>query len=456
MAVIQSPSDATHLAEVTAGGDLQVRTPIDATLAGYVKLLDSEGAPILTTENGALDVSQDALIFWDQVDGSALNTNIWTTSASGMTVAQASGFITLNSGAALTASAYAILQSIRYLPMYGYLPLRVTINAQVPVNPQANAVMELGVGLAATNASPTDGCFFRWNASGQFACIISNGGSETSTVPLTPPTVAEAALFDIVIVEDAVQFFLDDVLIATVEVPFGLAFPTNAGRLPLFARVYNGGSSPAAAPKIQIGQVVVVQEAIAQNKPWGETLASLGRGAYQHPTTYGQAANHANSASPASATLSNTAAGYATLGGRYQFAAPAGAATDYALFAFQVPVGYQFYLTGVRITAMSLGAIGGLTGTALDWALGVNSSAVSLATADGAGTWARRPIPLGMQSFPITAPIGQAAPDIAASFSPPLIVDGGRYVHVIVQVPAGLATGSQIIRGDVLITGYYE
>ena len=43
-------------------------------------------------------------------------------------------------------------------------------------------------------------------------------------------------------------------------------------------------------------------------------------------------ANHANSTSPSSATLANATAGYSTLGGRFQFAAILGAATDYARF----------------------------------------------------------------------------------------------------------------------------
>jgi len=64
-------------------------------------------------------------------------------------------------------------------------------------------------------------------------------------------------------------------------------------------------------------------------------MTGMGLSAAQSYTT--GLANYANSAAPASATLSNTAAGYTTLGGQFQFAAVAGAETDYALFAYTVP-----------------------------------------------------------------------------------------------------------------------
>lgn len=467
MAVIQSGDtadllsvDGNKAAKVSFGGTPQT--------AGFIKLLDSDGREIVTTENGALSTSIDQLLFVDQVDGSAVNTNKWIQSTSGMTIAQANGFITLNSGAATTANAYAILSSIKNIPLYGHLPVRISINAKVPIQPQSNLVIEMGIGSVATTAAPTDGCIFRWNSSAQFQVVDNNGGSETAVAlsgtfteadgaSITlPPTNGDTTLFDLVMVEDVVQFFVDDVLVDEIDVATGFSYPTNSGRLPIFFRVYNGGSSPAQAPQISVGQVVAVQEGVSINRPWRESLVTLGQGAYQSPVTpFAQTANHANSTSPISATLSNTAAGYTTLGGRYQFAAVAGAATDFALFAYQVPAGYQLFIYGVAISCTNTGAIGSIvTPTLVDWSLGVNSSAVSLATADGAGIWAPRRIPLGMQTFGLSAFIGAQAPDIMRTLL--AVVDGGRYCHIIVQVPVGAATGSQIFRGDVFIDGYLE
>lgn len=458
MAILQDPSTPGNLAKVDSSGNLFTNLPTNPALAGNVRALDGNGDALDVTENNALRVSVSNLTFWDQVDGSAPNTNLWSPIVSNMAIAVVNGFLVLNSAASVTANGYAIYQSNKFLPFYGVLPFRASFNGKVVNLPEANATAELGVGNVGTNAAPTDGAFFRWGPAGQIFCVLNNGGSETASAALSvPPSQSVIHLFEIEVVENLVFFYIDDVLVSSLPVPSGQAYPFNAGRQQIFARVYNGGTAPSVAPQLMIGQVDVVQEDLNQNKPWDSILACLGRGAYQSPVSaFGQTANHANSTSPSSASLSNTAAGYTTLGGRFQFAAVAGAATDYALFGFQVPTGYQLILNSISISTANTGAIGGLTGTLLDWALGVNASAVSLATADGAGTWAPRRIPLGLQSFGISAAIGAMPPDVTRRFDTPIVVDSGRFLHVILQIPAGLATGSQILRGDVFFNGFLE
>lgn len=458
MATIQSPTVPGQIAEVNAESELKVGLTLDGTKAGFINIQDANGNPILTTENGALDVSLDGVVLFEQVDGAALNTNIWITSTDTMTVTQSGGFINLNANSTTTANKYAILNSIKSIPLYGYLPLKISINAKVPIQPQSNAIMELGVGTAGTNAAPSDGAFFRWGSDGTFKAVVNNGGVEQQSIALTPPTSNVTHLYDIIIVEDEVEFFIDDEQITEILVGAAQSFPVNAGRQTVFCRTYNGNSAPGAAPQINIGQVVVVQQAMNQNKGWADTLSALGRGAYQSPVTpFTQTANHANSTSPVSATLSNTAAGYATLGGRYQFAMVSGAATDFALFAYQVPTGYQLYINAISVNAQSIGAIGGVTSTTLDWAIGLNSSAVSLATSEApSASWAPRRIPIGTQGFTTLTPISTSAIDIYRQFPNPLVADGGRYVHIILQIPVGTNTANQIIRGDVQINGYFE
>lgn len=446
-----------NVAEVNDSKELKVALSQAAADAGFVKMLDSEGNDILVTEHGYLNVSTDDLIFVEQVDGAALNTNKWITSVSTMTVAQATGYITLNNAGSVATGAYAILQSIRSIPLFSYLPLRIAFNAMTTQLPQPNVTTEIGVGTVSGVSAPTDGAYFRWSPDGTFRGVINNGVTETLSAALTPPPINDATLLEIVLVEDLVQFIIDDEVVATVEVPIAGSYPTNSGRLPLFARVYDAGSAPSAASKLAIGQVVVVQQGLSQSKPWADVLNSLGLGAYQSPVTpFGQNANHANSTSPTSASLSNTTPGYATLGGRYQFAAPVGAATDFAIFCFQVPAGYQLYIKGIMISAVNMGAAVAGSATILDWFLGVNASAASLATADGAGTWAPRRVPIGIQAFKSGDPIGTVAQELVRVLDPPYVIDGGRYVHIGVQVPLGTATASQIIKGDVMINGYFE
>lgn len=449
-------SASNNAAAVDDNKQLAVALNPDPAKAGAVRLYDAGGNPIAVEENGALSVSQDELILSEQVDGSALNTNKWTTSVSTFTVTQGNGFIALNGGASLATGSYAILNSIMNVPLYGDMPVEFAFSAKPGIVPIANATMELGIGAASGTSSPTDGAFFRWNPNGQFQAVVSYGGSETTANIAAAPTVNVKSLFFVIISEDHVQFLVNDALVADIANPPGGAFPVSAGHQPVYARVYTAGSAPSSAPTLSIGQVMVRQIAVNLARPWRDAMAAMGMGAYQSPLTpFAQSANHANSASPSSATLSNTAAGYTTLGGRFQFAAPSAAATDFALFAYQVPSPFKFYCTGVAISSVVSG-VAIVTPTLLDWALGINASAASLATLDGAGTWAPRRIPLGLQGGVALAAVGAMFNDIVRLFDPPLVIDSNRYLHVILQVPAGAATASLVFRGDVLLTGYFE
>lgn len=220
---------------------------------------------------------------------------------------------------------------------------------------------------------------------------------------------------------------------------------------------YTAGSAPVTAPELFVGPVFVFSADLDSNKFWMHAMSSLGRSAYQSPVTpFGQTANFTNSTAPVSATLSNTAAGYTTLGGQWQFAAPAGAVTDFALFGYQVPAGFQLHVTRVAITAVNIGAAVATTATILRWGIGVNSSAVSLATADTATTWAPRRVAIGQQAWIVAAAIGSQGVDIDRAFDTAPIVDSGRFLHIIVSVPVSTATAGQIINGTCQVEGYFE
>lgn len=473
MSVQLKSGSTSDTATVDTDKQLLVNLPKDPNKAGNVRILDADGNPIDTTENNYLRVSTVALSLYDQIEGSAVNTNLWNPfDVTTQTVTQAGGFININAGLSTAINTSANLKSQKVIPLYGSLPFLLELTARVINLPEANGVGEFGLGTVSGGSAPTDGAYFRWDAAGGFYCIINNGGTETRSANLAgttaadtngttitlPPSVNTIHLYALEVVEDHVQFFVDDIKVADINTPSGQAYPFNNGRQQIFARTYIGGTSPSLAPQIQIGQVTAKYEDLQQTRQWGEFLSSIGRGAYQSPLTpFGQSANHTNSTSPTSATLSNTAAGYTTFGGRFQFAALAGAATDYALFGFQVPAGYQLFLNTVSISIANTGVAGSITvPTLLEWALGLNASAVSLATADGTNTWAPRRIPLGMQAFGLTAALGSMPSDLTRRFDTPLVIDSGRFLHVIVQIPVGAATASQIFRGTVMLNGFLE
>jgi hypothetical protein len=236
----------------------------------------------------------------------------------------------------------------------------------------------------------------------------------------------------------------------SIKMPVTQAKLFAATHLFAFYRLYNTASAPASAPQLIVSAVDVVQLDTMTSKPWKEQMAESGYGAPYQPVTMAQAAQWANSAAPASATLSNTAAGYATLGGLFQFAAVAGANTDYALFGFQAPSPYAFVLDGIDIETWNTGAAVGTSPTLLVWALGVDQSAVSLATAGIARAG------LGAQSFPVGAAIGAKAERISQTFDTPLVTNPGRFLTVILRMPVGTATASEVFQGLVNLRGRWE
>lgn len=448
---------SSDLAGVTATNQLQVVTPTTPSQAGYVRLTDGSHNVVFDDE-GRIDAALSTFLFNDPVDGAAVNTNKWISSQSTMTQTQASGFITLNATAIITINTYSILTSIQQHGLQYGAYVHWSANVLTPNVPQVNATMEIGLGTAATTAAPTDGAFFRWTSAGEFRAVINNAGTEITSGALTAPTANVVHHFEIRAQHGEADFFVDGVEVATLEPGAGTANITNSARLPIFFRVYAAGVAPATAPQLKIASVDVWRTTLNLVKDWKDVRALMAQGSYQSPiTTFVQTANHANSTSPTSATLSNTAAGYTTLGGRYQFAAPVGAATDFALFGYAVPAGHQLVISGVTISSCNTGAAVATTATLLDWGVGLNASAVSLATSDSPPTtWAPRRIPLGMRGFVVANADGTCVPDVVGAFDPPLVVDGGRYFHVILQVPVGTATASQVIRGDVTVSGYFE
>lgn len=447
------------LAGVDNFKNLMVTLPQTVSQAGYAKIAGRDNEQLAITKTGYIRASTETVEFFDTIDGAALNTNLWNTSTSTMTITQANSLINLNPTNSVTASAYAILSSIQTFFNTSTLPLyiRMAIQSSLYVTQPANTVVEFGWMTCATTAAPTDGVFIRI-VNGQAYLVLNNNGTESPTQFTIPANVNNTDDYFFNIYGGSCKLYINNTLILDVAAPVTWPAITNSNRQPVTLRVYNTASAPSSSATLRLGQISVVNINANFGKAYGHMLAGMGRSAVQNPvTTFTQLANYANSAAPTSATLSNTAAGYTALGGQFQFAAVAGAETDYALFGYQVPAGYQLYITGVRISTFNMGAVVATTPTLLQWAMGVNSSAVSLATSDGTNTWKPRIKPIGTQSFAVGAAIGANATDVVwQNNSAPFCIDGGRYLHVVLKMPVGTATASQVIRGIVGIDGWFE
>lgn len=448
--------DTGNKMKVDANGNANVTLPGTSTQAGYARLAgdDTSAYGVEVPSTRRLLVGQDSIQFYDGMEGSAVNGGLWTAPVTTFTVAQANGFIVLNNTGVTTANAVARISSVPNMRFLGRVPLMISMRMKMENLCVTNVTAEWGWGTAATTAAPTDGAYFRCNPNGQFRAYLNFGGVETPSAVLATPSNGNVHKFKIVVYHDDVHFYVDDVQVADLDVPVDAANPTLSDHLPIFVRLYNGASTPAVAPKIHVAQVVAMQIGLQQSD------VAMQGGFFQkvgvNPTTYAQLGRVDHSTTNQTLT-SNTAPAATNLGGDFIFAAPLAATTEFPMFSVQVPTGFRFVMTGVHITAVSYGAAVTTTPTVLQWYAGTGDTATSLATTDGADfvTLAVRRVPLATQIFPVSTAIGAGASD-DIPMRTPLVVESGRYVHIILSVPVGTATASQVIRGTVFINGYFE
>lgn len=470
MAIINDPDNSAYGLKIDQHGSLKA-TLLDNSNNSVINVADTQPTvfsgltifgkndesliPIRTDRLGSQAVALYNLLFLDSFEGTTLHPVRWTSTATTMAATQSSiAGVTINSGSITTINTgYNLQSSTRFLKSQR-APLQTKIRARL--NHYNNSVINLGFADSSTfNGAPTTGAYWQVSATGVLQPVLTY-----NSVDITGTSVAfditKYYTFDIYADDDEVVFTIQDsftgLLISKQSIPLPLTAQKlwSSTALPLQIQLYNTGVAPSTASQVLLTDVVVLSLDANKLKLWPHSISSLSRSSVFNPFTGAQAATWSNSAEPASATLSNTAAGYTTLGGKFQFAAVAGAATDYALFGFQVPSPANLIITGITIDTWNTGAASATTPTLLTWALGIGSTAVSLATA----TVTR--IGLGAQSIPVASAIGFATTQINKQFQTPLVIPANRWVHVILRMPVGTATASQIIAGMVNIEGYFE
>jgi hypothetical protein len=462
-------------AEVDSYNNLKVNLPTVLSGAGYVNVVAEvdDGSITGTKIQRKLDSSQDnrlrvgvdKILWQDTFSHATFNTSKYLGVTSTMTMTLAGGFLNINAGNALASGNVARFQTFRTFSLFNTYPVYLDLKAKFSNTFQANSVFEYGFGFAATTAVPTDGVFFRVVGGQLLGVINSNGAEETVALPFTP-TPNRVYQFSLNMSQNLVSFWIDGKIYGRIETPTGLGSLVQSNALPLLIRGYNSGVV-ASAIQMNISTFGVTQSDMDMTKDWAYNMVTNGQSSISAPDGAAAAftANLANNTAPVSAALSNTTAGYATLGGQFQFAAVAGAETDYALFAYLNPAGTSaipgktLVITGVRIDTLNNVAAVATTATVLQWAIAVGSTAVSLATTDSAtaGTRAPRRLPLGVQTMPIGTTVGaMATPTIDVKFSTPLMVEAGTYCHIILRMPIATATATEILRGVVMINGYFE
>ncbi len=436
------------------------------------------GAPIMGVDGGVsrlircdpqgnLQTGDEALLFEDPIEASAFNSMLWAQSLTGMTVTVANCNVLMNAASSVTLGNFALSTSIRQFPTLPRSSLIFRTRARVVHF--TNAVVEFGFGApAGATATINNGAFFRRKTDGTLVGILASNGTETATANLSLPNSTDYYIYEVVLSNDRAQFMIWNassgapIADAVVFSPLTSISVLAVTHTPCFHRIYNN-TAPGTAAQLFYSSATVVAGDLKLNKPWNHKLAGMAKGMVTSPTTFLQLANYANSAAPTvSGALSNTAAAFTTLGGKFLLPVNvAGAETDYIVFGWQNPAPYSAYITYLEFDAITLGAVVATTAHVLEWGIGVNASAVSLATA--APNDAKRVALPGRMIAAVAAAVntpysGGNVGGGVTRYVPqtPLVVEPGRFFHLILRIVVGTATAAQQIRGSCLVDGYFE
>ena len=466
-----------NVAEVTATNELKVSLSSNETAMGGVRMFsendpgDITGTPYLkspeTSTDYRLRVGQDSV--WDTEDFTytAQNFNKHKYTSTTLTTTWTVGTMNMNGGNVVGAAGNATqVQTYRHFPLLGSGSLYYETYGGFSNTIGANINIDFGGFLpAATGASiPLDGCYFRANSAGVNG-IINVNGTEVPVTFATPfvPVINQIYKFLVALSENEVEFWIDDALYAEASKPANAGMPVMSGSLPWAVRQHNTGAGGSIV-QFKVASYSVSLGDLDNNRLWATNMAGQGLSGLNYPSgaTAGMTTNNINITAPASATLANATAGYATLGGKFQFVAVAGAETDYALFAFLNPVpttsitGKNLVVRGVWIDTYNTVVAVATTPTVMEWTLGVGSTAVTLLTVDGAATRLPKRLSLGVQSFPVAAAVGAQAARVDVNLDAPVVIEPGTYLHIILRMPIATATATEIFRGQVGINSYWE
>lgn len=471
-------------AEVTATNRLQVITGTDAAAApadvGGVRLFGENDTGALTgavqlvspevDSDYRIRVAPDLILDEENFNYTAQNTGKHSYATTTMTNTWTAGQLTTNATSITTTTTGTVLQTYAFFPIVGTQTLSAETVIGFSAQPKTNSFVEWGFMLPSTAAvAPTDGVFFRLNASG-LQGIASFNGAETSTgvFPLSGGTgtwvytTSKRYLFIIYCTATGAEFWVDDGTgankLGQITLPSAQSRVCMSSALPyaLKHRITGG----AAGGVIQATQGAYnVRQGGSNLSTVPGTQGSRVYGSYQGFSggTMGSLASYVNSTNPTAAAPSNTALTAnlpSGLGGQGAVTAAVAAATDGIWGSYQVPAGTanvqgrRLVLRGVRIDAVNNGAAVATTATTVQFCLAYGHTAVSLATAEAVAAKAPRRVAIGFMTWPVGAAIGaqpQSGPVFADFGDAPIFVNPGEFVQLVGKFLVGTATASQVI-----------
>ncbi len=474
-----SGNTSGNVAEVDASHNLNVTLPLTSSQAGYSMLAgcvseasDPAGRQtrgVRISAQGRLAVGEPVMLFNEVFNYAAVNTAQWFQNASTHTITVAGGTLNLNAAATAVANNYCSVKTYAFFPMQADFATFVVMDMSLSNAPQVNCLVELGFMQAATNAAPTDGAFFRYDATGTLKAVLNNNGTEYTSVALTAPSTGVMHKYKIVVENDRVMYYIDSACQAVIAAPTGLGFPTYAQAQPVMIRIVHSATAPALANTPKVGYVFVgLQDAVGLAKSMVEAGAIAGKMGSQGQSgmTMGSTALYTNSLAPgAGVAMTNTTAALGVgLGGQFSALPTLAANTDGILCSFLNPAataaipGKTLYIRGVKVQGMVTTVLAG--GPVLyAFSLAYGHNALTLAQAEGVGTKAARRIPLGFETYAAAAAVGtvgdQSQNGVYMVFNAPIAVNPSEYVAITAK-NLGTVTTTGVICFHVTFDSYWE
>jgi len=479
-----------NVAEVTANNEVKTTGgAVSQTNAGFAVMTCEKSAgtynagvpyrksPFVSSDK-KLQTGLDTPLFDYTFNASSQNTNIWKHVFATQTMTQSTGFLNVNANATTSATTHCYLQTWSTFTLRGQGGIRLSFSGQLSAAIPANQVFETGLFFGVANAVPNDGVFLRMTSAGWYGVLLYNGAEvATSVFSAFTPSTGVNYTWDIIINETEIEFYVspngtDLILLGELAVPSGNGQPFATTSLPICISGRN--SALVTGPMIlKISDINAVYMDTEYSMPFPHQQALLGlHGSQgQDGNTMGTTAvfpNATGATAVTGAALSQTVALATGLGGQAGITA-AVPGIDGLVTNFGIPAGSvgvtprRLVITGVRISAINIGAAVAGTASTLSWSLayGANGGSIpSLAQAETAsfitGTLkAWRRIPLGIQSWIIGAAVGAAAPDITVQFATPIVVNPGEWVGACTKFIQGTATASQVIFCNVAFDSYW-
>jgi hypothetical protein len=483
-------------------GNAMVNLPTTGTQAGFARVGYKRDAStfreINVSEEGGLEVRQGRLLFHTNFNGAAagaLINNQYNQQTTTMTLALNAGFIRLNNSAITTINTGAAIFSHRIFPIEAKCTLSLSAHIRHTQGAISNKQVDFGFGYYDIAANQAAACNefvgFRWTQAGALIGVLeySVGGAPTTiTVDINggvPYADSATKRYEVQVSQEQVEFWVDGAYQAAIVRQADAPGITKANGYPIFIREYIGGSAPASAPVFDFANINVVRYGFEADIPLPTRQALMGRHSNQGQA--GQTATNGNTAliqasgtAPTGTTANNTTTPAITgLGGYFRLNGASILVTEhsnYIVSSYQNPLmpetagaaldGRNLIITDILISPLVVSTVLAGGGAVWGWFIAVGHNAISLATADAAGTTALGTVSPRVLPLPIYDQVAAAAAvgtvatrtgQSAVSLETPLIVPNGCFVAVGIRtkhVAAAITSG--VLDGQIGISGYWD